>query len=119
MQVSNQAIEQRFGQTSSRLMRHLLEEAVSQVISSEATAPELLARFNGVYLQDGTVLSLPPSLAEQWQGSGGVGEEAAMRRPRTGGIGLGKSEGALAARSARSRTQRPSHRHAEACGFAL
>jgi hypothetical protein len=60
-------------------MRALLEEAVQEVISSEACVPQLLGRFNGVYLQDGTVLSLPDSLAEPWPGSGGVGEQAAMR----------------------------------------
>lgn len=77
--VSNQAIEQRFSEASSRLLRALLDEAVLQMISSEATAPELLARFNGVYLQDGTVISLPASLAQQWQGSGKPGQEAALR----------------------------------------
>jgi hypothetical protein len=39
----------------------VLEEAVQEIISSEATVPELLGRFNGVYLQEGTVLSLPQS----------------------------------------------------------
>jgi hypothetical protein len=77
--VSNQAIEQRFSETSARLVRALLEEAVGEVISSEGHVPELLGRFNGVSLQDGTVLSLPASLAEQWQGSGKPGQEAAMR----------------------------------------
>jgi Transposase DDE domain len=76
VQVSNQAIDQRFGQASAALMRGVLEEAVSQVISSEATAPEVLARFNGVYLQDGTVISLPAALAPSWPGSGGSTPEA-------------------------------------------
>src|SRR5258708_34818339 len=65
VQVSNQAIEQ-----------HLLEEAVGQVISSEASAPEVLGRFNGVYLQDGTVISLPAALAQSWPGCGGSTPEA-------------------------------------------
>src|SRR5438552_13917199 len=77
--VSNQAIEQRFGQESVRLLGALLEETVSQVISSEASAPEVLARFNGVYLQDGTVISLPASLAQQWPRGGQAGQEAALR----------------------------------------
>jgi hypothetical protein len=77
--VSNQAIEQRFSAASARLLRTLLEEAVEQVISSEAKAPAVLARFNGVYLQDGTVISLPASLAHEWQGRGQAGQEAAMR----------------------------------------
>src|SRR5258708_3899049 len=77
--VTNQAIEQRFSGASARLARALLDEAVGQVISSEACAPELLGRFNGVYLQDGTVISLPASLAEQWQGSGKAGQEPPSR----------------------------------------
>src|ERR1700694_4133847 len=39
VQVSNQAIEQRFGEPSAVLLQRLLEEAVAQVISSEASAP--------------------------------------------------------------------------------
>ncbi|TMC87450.1 MAG: hypothetical protein E6J22_17400, partial [Chloroflexi bacterium] len=74
--VSNQALEHRFGQASVRLVRALLEETIGQVIKSEASAPEVLARFNGVYLQDGTVISLPSSLAQQWPGGS---QEAALR----------------------------------------
>src|SRR6059058_3216459 len=79
VQVSNQAIEQRFGPASVRLLRALLEKTIGQVISSEASAPEVLARFNGVYLQDGTVISLPASLARQWPRGGQAGQEAALR----------------------------------------
>jgi hypothetical protein len=77
--VSNQAIEQRASRASARLVRALLEEAVAEVISSEGPAPEWLGRFNGVYLQDGTVISLPASLADEWRGSGKPGQEAALR----------------------------------------
>lgn len=74
--VSNQAIEQRFGPASVRLLRALLEETVGQVISSESSAPEILARFTGVSLQDATVISLPSTLAESWPGGS---QEAALR----------------------------------------
>ncbi len=77
--VSNQAIEQRFSAASARLLRALLDEAIDQVISSDARAPHVLARFNGVYVQDGTVISLPASLAQEWPGRGQVGQEAALR----------------------------------------
>ena len=70
VQVSNQAIEQRFGHASVRLVHALLQETIGQVISSEASAPEVLARFNGVSLQDSTVISFPSSLADQWPRSG-------------------------------------------------
>lgn len=77
--VSNQAIEQRFGEASVRLLRALLDEVVGHMISSDAQVPELLARFNGVYLQDGTVISLPAQLASSWPRSTQPGQEAALR----------------------------------------
>ena len=78
VQVSNQALEQRFSPQSAALMRALLEAAVGEVISSESRAPEVLSRFNGVYIQDGTVISLPAELREQWRGCGGSTPEAAQ-----------------------------------------
>src|SRR5579871_2051629 len=76
--VSNQAIEQRFGEASVRLLRALLDEVVGHVISSDAQVPKLLARFHGVYLQDGTVISLPAKLAPSWPRSTQTGQEAAL-----------------------------------------
>ena len=74
--VSSQAVEQRFGAESAVLLREVLQEAVGEVLSSETSAPELLSRFNGVYVQDGTIISLPPELRDQWRGCGGSTEEA-------------------------------------------
>jgi hypothetical protein len=74
--VSSQAVEQRFGVESAALLRELLQEAVGEVLSSEANAPELLSRFNGVYVQDGTIISLPPDLRDEWRGCGGSTPEA-------------------------------------------
>ena len=69
--VSSQAVEQRFGAASATLLREVLQEAVGEVLSSEASAPELLSRFKGVYVQDGTIISLPAALREEWRGCGG------------------------------------------------
>jgi hypothetical protein len=72
IQVRNQAIEERFGPASSRLMRQLLEEAVGQLVEGHAVATALFEHFpGGVYLQDGTVVSLPNELSSSWRGSGG------------------------------------------------
>ena len=76
VQVSNQAVEQRFSAESAALLKSLLQEAVSEVISSEAKVPELFGRFNGVFVQDGTSITLPPELAEQWPGCGGSTPQA-------------------------------------------
>ncbi len=69
--VSSQAVEQRFGVESAALLREVLQEAVAEVITSEASVPEVLSRFNGVYVQDGTIISLPAALRDEWQGCGG------------------------------------------------
>ena len=69
--VSNQAVAQRFGVESAALLRQLLQEAVGEVLSSEASAPELLRRFNGVDVQDGTSITLPAALRDEWRGCGG------------------------------------------------
>lgn len=74
--VSAQAIEQRFGEESAALLRELLHEAVGEVLSSEGRVPEVLSRFNGVYVQDGTLISLPAELKDEWPGAGGSTPEA-------------------------------------------
>jgi len=74
--VSSQAVAQRFGSPSAELLRQLLQEAVGEVLCSEGRVPDLLSRFNGVYVQDGTIISLPSELAEQWAGCGGSTPEA-------------------------------------------
>jgi hypothetical protein len=80
--VSSQAVEQRFGAESAALLRELLQEAVGEVLWSEASAPELLSRFNGVYVQDGTIISLPPELGDEWRGCGGSTPEAGQSSMR-------------------------------------
>jgi hypothetical protein len=52
------------------------------VLCSEARAPELLSRFNGVYVQDGTIISLPPELRDEWRGCGGSTPEAGQSSMR-------------------------------------
>ena len=76
MPVSSQAVEQRFGAESATLLREVLQEAIGEALVSEASAPELLSRFNGVYVQDGTIISLPSVLRDEWRGCGGNTPEA-------------------------------------------
>jgi hypothetical protein len=80
--VSSQAVEQRFGAASATLLREVLQEAVGEVLCSEASAPELLSRFNGVYVQDGTIISLPAELRDEWRGCGGSTPEVGQSSMR-------------------------------------
>lgn len=74
--VRNQAIEQRFGKASVELLKRVLNEGVKQVISYEGMVPALFARFNGVYAQDGSIVSLTAAMAESYPGCGGKSPEA-------------------------------------------
>ncbi len=93
VEVGKQAIEQRFSASSARLLQALFEEALAAVISSEGTLPQVLSRFNGVYLQDGTIISLPQTLAQQWPAGAGTGKGAALRVQARLEIGHGQLAG--------------------------
>ena len=80
--VSSQAVEQRFGPESVKLFKEVLNEAIKQVISSEGVVPELFTRFNGVYCQDGSILGLPASMAEPYPGCGGKSPQAGLSSMR-------------------------------------
>jgi hypothetical protein len=76
--VTSQALEQRFGPSSVELLKEVLNEGMKQVISHEGVVPELFARFNGVYYQDGSIVALPASMKEQYPGCGGKNPEAGL-----------------------------------------
>jgi hypothetical protein len=72
LHVRNQAIEERFGEASAALMLQLLEEAAGKLLEGQAVQTPLLQHFpGGVFLQDGSVVSLPDELKTSWQGCGG------------------------------------------------
>lgn len=93
VKVSKQAIEQRFSASSARLLRALFEEATATLISSESCVSEVISRFAGVYLQDGTIISLPASLAPQWPSGNPSGTGAALRVQARWEIGQGQLAG--------------------------
>src|SRR5260370_26508765 len=77
--VSPQAIEERMTPQAAALMGRLLEEMVAMVVSGQECHVPVLQSFNGVYLQDGTVLTLPDELQEPCRGQGLSGMEAGLR----------------------------------------
>ena len=78
--VSRQAIEQRFSETSVALMREVWQTGIGLLIGSDPSSVDLLSRFGGVYLQDGTVISLPDALQPSWPGGNEhEGQQAGMR----------------------------------------
>jgi hypothetical protein len=79
VQVSPQGLDQRFTPQLAELLRQVLATAVGQTVTGQEVGLPLLARFNGVYIQDCSTVSLPRALRAVWQGCGGkagVGESA-------------------------------------------
>ncbi len=74
--VSGPAVQQRFHDRAATMLQTVFAAALRQLVS--ATAPtQVFAQFNGIYLRDSTVISLPAALAEVWPGCGGSTAESA------------------------------------------
>lgn len=69
--VRPQAVAKRMTSKLADFFKQMLEVATSQVIVTEPVSMALLRRFNGVYVQDSTVIRLPDSFAEAYPGCGG------------------------------------------------
>lgn len=81
-QMSAQGLEQRFTREAADFLLSLLYAATQVAMQAEALTTEQLTRFCGVYLQDGSVISLPNELEGIYQGCGGNTEysgKSAMR----------------------------------------
>jgi len=69
--VSSQALEKRMKPQAVAFLHALQQELLGMCVEHEGVMTELLQRFEGVYLQDGTIISLPEPLKEYYQGCGG------------------------------------------------
>lgn len=77
--ITNQGLDQRFTPAAAACLKEVLEAAVAEVVSVEPAAIPLFQRFNGVFVQDSSIVALPNDLAEVWKGCGGnpgVGQAA-------------------------------------------
>lgn len=74
--ITPQGLDERFSPAAAELLKQVLERALTKVIEGDRVNIPLLRRFNGVYLQDSTVIALPKSLASQWSGLGNNRSEA-------------------------------------------
>lgn len=80
VEISVQGLEQRFTKEAADFLQQMLAHTVGQVITSRPAAVPILQRFQGVYLRDSSVISLPVALAEVWPGVGGSkGTTAALK----------------------------------------
>jgi len=69
--ITPQGLDKRFTPDAANFLQGILETAVSTVIAAEPVAIPILQRFNGVFIQDGSTVTLPDTLATIWSGCGG------------------------------------------------
>lgn len=104
--VSPQGLEQRFTETAAQLVQRVLACAVEQVIASRPAAVPIVQRFEGVYVRDSSVISLPAELAETWPGVGNSrGPTAALKLQVELNFSTGQLDGPVI-QSGRSQDQR-------------
>jgi hypothetical protein len=73
--VTPQALDQRFTLATATLLQHVLGASMQHVIASDGVALPILQRFSGVRVLDSTTIVLPDGLAEVWRGCGGSTSE--------------------------------------------
>lgn len=84
VKISPQGIQERLNsRQAATFLRQLLEKAVTYVVESEGERKDLLARFNGVYLQDSTIVNLPLALRDLWTGCGNQTSKKAALKVQT------------------------------------
>jgi hypothetical protein len=77
--LSEPGLCQRFTAAASAFFLALLRCALQVVLAAPPAAAAVLGRFNGVYLFDGTQLTLPAVLAGLWANTGGATSPAGMK----------------------------------------
>lgn len=73
--ASAQALEQRMNERGADFLLSLLYGLLGVCVESEGVMCEVLQRFNGVYLQDGSLITLPDELEGLLKGCGGNSEQ--------------------------------------------
>ncbi len=70
VEVSPQAIDQRFTHATATLLQHVLTASIQHVVSAEPVAIPILQRFTSVRVHDSTTIGLPDALTSTWSGCG-------------------------------------------------
>jgi hypothetical protein len=93
-EVSAQALEQRLTAEAADFLLALLSALSSACVASEPVTTEILTRFEGGYLQDGTVIGFPNALQDRYHGFGGNTSESGLSALRVQ-VRLNVSTGAI------------------------
>lgn len=69
--TSKQVLDDHFTERTATFLLSVLREAVRRLVCGRQVSIPLLSRFQGVFIEDGSVVSLPAALAPLWKGYGG------------------------------------------------
>jgi hypothetical protein len=73
--ISPQGLDYRFNYEASECLFETLSSATGALICDNPVAIPILQRFNGVYIQDSSIVVLPDELSSVFQGCGGSSEK--------------------------------------------
>jgi hypothetical protein len=68
VEVSRQGVDERFNAAAAGFLQRMVEETVKCVLRRPNVTTAIMERFNGVYVEDSTVLKLPAALKDIWAG---------------------------------------------------
>lgn len=74
--ITGSALQQRLTREASEFLRLVFAAALSRLLSSRNARIPLLSKFNGVYVEDCSTVSLPAEMADEFRGCGGSDEES-------------------------------------------
>ncbi len=74
--ITGSGLQQRLTERASECLRLVFLQALQVLMASRTARIPLLAKFNGVYVEDCTTVSLPAALADLFPGCGGSDEES-------------------------------------------
>jgi hypothetical protein len=83
VEISPQGLDARFSARAAECLKQVLEASLSCLVEADGGSIGLLSRFQGVYLQDSTVLGLPAALREIWPNCGNQSGQGAGLKLQT------------------------------------
>ncbi len=79
VQISAQGLDKRITAHAVAFLEEMFARAVEKFHNQIPLPLSILQQFNGIYLTDSTIISLPDSLAQEYAGCGGNGSQASLK----------------------------------------
>jgi hypothetical protein len=79
VEISRQGLDERFSPQAAEFLRRMVEASMTCVLRVNSVTTPIVQRFNGVYVEDSTVVALPQALAEVWAGCQGSALKVSVR----------------------------------------